>query len=197
MKLNKKFIVLISLIVFIMTIWMTILIVEANEQLGTEENPWDISATNSDNVKAWISDEGVLTIYGTGKMKSNYPENYPWYNKKENIYKIAVEEGIKNIGIYAFDGFNNVTQVELPTGLENIGRFAFSGCSSIEKIEIPNDVKIMDNNIFDNCTSLEEINFPDKLISISGPMFEGCKNLRTISVNETNNILSVEDRCFI
>lgn len=57
-----------------------------------------------------------------------------------NVKKIIVEEGIEEIGNYAFFGAKNVEEIILPSTLKKIGRQAFGKCTNIKKITIPDGV---------------------------------------------------------
>lgn len=73
----------------------------------------------------WALDEGVLTISGTGHMYSYDFEDVPWYQKRDTIYSVVVEEGVIYIGDNVFRDCSNLTSVSLPNTVEVIGMYAF------------------------------------------------------------------------
>ena len=74
-----------------------------------------------------LSDDGTLTISGTDMP--NYNEGYytqtPWSSQRNEIKKIVIENGVTNIGNYAFEGCVNLISVTLPESLSNIGDRSF------------------------------------------------------------------------
>ena len=84
-----------------------------------------------------LSDEGVLTVSGKGRMP-DYSGNAlaPWYDYRNQITALEVEEGVTSIGSYAFFDCTGLTSVSLPESLTKLGRSCFSGCDSLELLDI-------------------------------------------------------------
>ena len=54
-----------------------------------EANTYDISEEGNGSIIATLSEDGVLTISGTGKMKKwNSSSEVPWYETKEQIKQV-------------------------------------------------------------------------------------------------------------
>ena len=65
----------------------------------------DCSYTTSDSVSWKVTDDGVLTIYGTGKMKNySYEQNRipPYDEYKDTFHTLVIESGVTSIGADAF-----------------------------------------------------------------------------------------------
>ena len=75
-----------------------------------------------------LSEEGVLTISGTGVVEN------AWADFDSEITSVVVEEGITEIAGSAFEDCSNLLDVTLPEGLESIGQDAFYGCASLEEV---------------------------------------------------------------
>ena len=91
----------------------------------------------------WVLDsEGTLTISGTGDMRymDNVERLPPWYDLRDSINKVILEEGVTSINFFAFVDCTSLVTVELPNSLTRILNFAFEGCSSLVDITIPNSV---------------------------------------------------------
>ena len=84
-----------------------------------------------------LQEDGMLRIYGTGKMISwKNQEEVPWDDMRENITKIEVSEGVTSIGAFAFSNCENVISIELPDSVQEIGCYAFFNCNGILTMSI-------------------------------------------------------------
>jgi hypothetical protein len=81
----------------------------------------DKSGTCGDNL-TWtlVESTGTLTIEGNGAMYCYSPNSgmfslgyAPWYNDREKIINIVVENGMTNIGDYAFYNCINLSSITL------------------------------------------------------------------------------------
>ncbi len=92
----------------------------------------------------WYLADGVLTISGTGAMYDfdliydeeaniNYPDA-PWYELRDTITSVVVEEGITYVGNAAFCQLNSMTTVSYPASLEDLGISTAFGASFTEYI---------------------------------------------------------------
>ncbi len=140
----------------------------------------------------WKLDEEnwILTISGEGSMKNDYTTNEynriyylpPWWYSRYMIRSIIVEEGVTDIGQYAFYGCDRVTDVRLPSTLRTIQSGAFSGCESLEEIDFPAGLTEI-NGAFNRCSGLKEVTFPDGIKRISG--FEDCDSLVSVTIPDS------------
>ena len=55
-----------------------------------------------------LSDDGTLTISGTGDMPNYSPAVAPWYSRREEIKKVVIKDGVTNVGEAAFRKFPNI-----------------------------------------------------------------------------------------
>ena len=79
-----------------------------------------------------LSDDGTLTISGTGEMQ-NYNSIYsysvsPWYSQRYKIQKVVIKDGVTSIGVDAFENCSSLTSLTIPNSVTSIGRSAFLGC---------------------------------------------------------------------
>lgn len=123
--------------------------------------------------------------------------NFPWkYVASRNndihlidlegneVEKIIVPEGAKEIKKYALQNFKYIKEVVLPSTIKSIELLAFGGCTSLEKINFPDSLKIVAERSFIQCTSLREITFPKKMDSIGYDAFFNCSSLSIINMPE-------------
>ncbi len=110
-----------------------------------------------DNLTWTLTEDGVLTIRGTGAM-TDFDEIGPWYDNSDIIEKVIIESGVTTIGSFAFDGCTNIKSITIPKTIVSIGELAFLACFSLKSIEIPNSVTKIGDNAFLSCDSLTSIN---------------------------------------
>lgn len=104
-----------------------------------------------------LYNNGELCLVGEGDTK-NYSSstNAPWYDYREDVTSIVIDEEIDSIGNQLFRNCNNLNEVEIPEGVTSIGANSFMGCNSLEKITLPVSLKSIGKYAFWN-TNLAEI----------------------------------------
>lgn len=154
----------------------------------------------------------ITITKGTGTMQdydSGFQYYTPWYISRYYIEEIIIEDGVKNIGNYAFNGCIGLTSITIPDSVTDIGRDAFSGCTNLTSIDMGNGVTEVHNSSFKNlislksvtigtgvttigdyafngCTGLEEMVIPYSVKSIGTAAFTGCTNLGSLTVYNRN-----------
>ena len=116
---------------------------------------WRLDKSNG---KLEIEGNGDIPLYST-PMAGTWAA--PWYYERHDIRSIAIGEGVKTIGGYAFEECDNLQNVSLPSTLEKIGIGAFSGCKKLETVIIPQGVRTIQSDAFYECTALKQINLPN------------------------------------
>ena len=148
------------------------------------------------NVSWSLSEDGVLTISGTGEMYylSSAPSDLsPFYNRTD-IKSVVIESGVTSIGDYAFRGCTSLTSVTIPCSVTNINYEAFYGCSSLTSITIPNGVTTIDDQAFCECSGLTSITIPDGVTSIGDLAFYGCPSLERVYI--PNSVTEIDTSTF-
>jgi len=124
------------------------------------------SGTCGDNLTWTLTDDGVLTISGTGDMYDYTNENsppWPIYESKTVIF----EEGITSIGTNAFLGISIKNELVFPSTLKVIGDFAFCWSEISGDIVIPESVTTIGEGVFDDCLNLSGIAYiPESVTNI-------------------------------
>lgn len=96
---------------------------------------------DGDNVTYVLTDDGTLTISGSGAM-----EDYPlWYDTSIQIKSVIIEQGVTSIGDGAFAYRSSLASATIPNSVTSIGDEAFSYCSSLNSVTIPNSVTSVDD----------------------------------------------------
>ncbi len=89
-----------------------------------------------------IYSDGVMVIKGDGNTYNyNSRKNAPWYDNKDIIKCVRVEEGITRLGQQLFRNCKALEEVSLPKSLFEIGSNSFTGCNNLNLIEVPGNVK--------------------------------------------------------
>lgn len=138
-----------------------------------------------------LSEEGVLTISGTGVVEN------AWADFDSEITSVVVEEGITEIAGSAFEDCGNLVDVTLPEGLESIGQDAFYGCASLEEVAFPETLVEIGASAFEGCTSLVTITVPEDLVVIETKAFYGCSDLEEVILSEKTEEIKADafSRC--
>ena len=147
------------------------------------------SGTCGDKLQWKLTDEGVLTITGTGKMKDwDYNNHSPWHADK-SVKQVIIGDGVTTIEWKAFDGCSSLTSVTIGNSVTEIGWGAFSGCSSLTSITIPNSVTTIRDAAFQGCASLTSITIPNSVIIIGPFAFSSCSSLASVTIGNSVTIM--------
>lgn len=140
-----------------------------------------------------------LVISGEGEMpdidpqdEATYVESY--FECAENARSVVIENGVANIGDYAFFRYSRLTSVEIADSVTEIGNGAFSGCGSLESIQLPEGVTEIGEYAFDGCYALKSIDIPDSVGVIGHCAFFECYSLESVSLHK--GLKSIESMAF-
>ena len=155
---------------------------EAPESAESRDGIVD-SGTWKENIEWTLDENGVLTISGTGRLIPSSGGHaaawFPWFEFKEKINAVVVENGITGLGQAAFSSCDNLTEISLPSSVIGLGTAVFGG-SMFTQIELPPALQIISNLAFVACSNLKEITIPGKVESIDNVAFKGCSSLKTV-----------------
>ena len=156
------------------------------------------SGTCGEDLTWTLDGNGTLTISGEGEMYDwESQSDVPWYNQKENIKGIVIDDGVAGIGDYAFYFCKNLTSITIPNSVVSLGDFAFWWCQSLASITIPDSVTSIGSFVFHYCTGLNSIIIPNSVTNIGIGAFSVCENLTSIIIPDsvTNIEKSTLSRC--
>ena len=106
---------------------------------------------------AWSLENGVLTISGTGPMEDYDTAPRPWYEDRNNITEVIIENGVTGIGNAAFCDCHFLTGVTIPNSVTRIGDEAFRGCFTLTAVTIPDSVTSIGTAAFLYCDGLTDV----------------------------------------
>ena len=163
------------------------------------------SGTCGKNLQWKLTDEGVLTITGTGKMKNwDYNNHSPWHADK-SVKQVIIGDGVTKIGSNVFSGClsltsvtigNSVrtieegafydcralTSVTIPNSVTTIGVYAFKDCSSLASVTIGNSVRTIEEGAFYDCHALTSVTIPNSVTTIESSVFYDCRALTSVTI---------------
>ena len=138
------------------------------------------SGACGDGVNWTLTDDGVLTISGSGVMP-NYRmvAQVPYYSYRNEINEIVIESGVTAIGNLAFSGCENLKKLTIKGDINRIGARAFAQCSAITEItycgvNAPSD---LGTNIW--------VNGLDISVAVPENYAEGVETFANLSVSRT------------
>ena len=140
------------------------------------------SGTCGDNLQWKLTDEGVLTITGTGEMQDwNRSKPSPWHADK-SVKQVIIGNGVTTIGSSAFSDCDSLTSVTIPNSVTTIGSSAFAGCFSLTSVTIGNSVTTIGHGAFYGCSSLTSVTIGNSVTEIGYYAFSGCSSLTSVTI---------------
>ena len=192
-NVNKKILIVAIVIFCIFAVFSFTMVSNAEEVtvIGT----WDISKDDgTSKVTATLYSDGRFVISGTGEMKDySGSNNSPYYNYKESIKTVEIQNEVTSIGNYAFENCKSLTSIEISSNVTIIGDDAFAYCTNLTSIEIPSSVTSIGSSAFLDCTNLTSIEIPSSVTSVGYYAFSECTSLNSINVDKSNQKYSSED----
>ena len=150
----------------------------------------NVNGTIGDNLKWTFTDDGTLTISGTGEMEhADGNSGYAWGTDNHTldrslIKKVVVEEGVSSLGEYIFWDCSSLTEVKLPNSLTTLRKECFKHCTALKSITLPDNISMIDESAFEECNALETVTFPKSLKEVSTKAFYNC-NLKKVDLSQT------------
>ena len=142
----------------------------------------------------------VILTKGTGKMQdykpikdsedvqnSSYYGILPWSDNP--VKTVVLEDGIENIGAYAFCGCQYLKSVEISKTITKIGDYAFSECNGLKEIEIPDSVESIGDKAFYNTDLVVYANHNSVAARYALSNSITCYSTRELSLDKHEGIL--------
>ncbi|MBQ3431413.1 MAG: fibronectin type III domain-containing protein [Clostridia bacterium] len=153
-------------------------------------------------------ESATLRVSGTGEMKNfalgESSTEPPWYNYKDEIKNVVIENGITTVGRCSFinSGIelvsiaNSVTQLlgscfmncpylktaVLPDSIKGVATSTFYGATGLESIILSQNLPEISNFMFADCTSLKRVMIPESVKTIGLYAFKDCASLEQINI---------------
>ena len=149
-----------------------------------------------DYVRWSFDDEaGILTVYGAGDMNDYLPGVVytPWISFAESIKTVLIDEGVTNVGSFAFSHCKNLLKVYISSTVTEIKESAFNNCKSLRLLEISDGVVEIGSAAFKE-TGITSLILPDSVKTIGSYAFAFCKSLKTVILPD--GLLTVKNEAF-
>ncbi len=183
-RINLKY-TLISVFVFIVMIFVFTLSVQAAEYSGT---------CGSNLTWALNTDNGILTISGTGPITNYTTTSAPWYKYRSSIKTVNISNGVTSIGNSTFYGCTALTSITIPDSVTSIGERSFSSCTGLTSVTIPDSVTSIGERAFSSCTGLASVTIPNSVTSIGLGAFYHCTGMTSVTIPDS--VTSIGDYAF-
>lgn len=128
----------------------------------------------------------TLSLVGSGAMydfANRSVVDVPWYDHKDNITKVVMDDRITTIGQNAFAGFKVLSDFEFSDEIAKIGSFAFYETNSkfFKTLRLPTKVTELGANAFAH-TALTQVYLNDGLKTIGERAFYSSNKIKYIVV---------------
>ena len=145
------------------------------------------------NITWRLYSDGTMIVSGIGAIASYGTDNRPhWYDQKDRIHCVIVENGVTAVGDYAFASLPHLSSVVLSDSVTTIGNRAFSGCHALWDISLSDALITIGSHAFYDCRAMTEVRFPASLKTVGAYAFADCVNISSLDFSEG---LSIIDRC--
>ena len=152
------------------------------------------SGTCGANLQWKLTDEGVLTITGTGEMQDwNRSKPSPWHADK-SVKQVIIGNSVTTIGSSAFSDCFSLTSLTIPNSVTTIGSGAFFSCFSLTSVTIPNSVTTIGSSAFSDCFSLTSLTIPNSVTTIGSGAFFSCFSLTSVTI--PNSVTTIGSSAF-
>lgn len=152
------------------------------------------SGSCGDNLTWSLTEDGTLTISGTGDMTNfRWTWNVPWCDYRADINTAVIEDGVTSIGALAFYYCDNLTNVIIPSTVTSIGDSSFAGCENLTGITIPDGITSIGISAFFR-SGLTSIVIPGSVTSIGEDAFYFCDSLTSVIMQE--GVASIDNCAF-
>lgn len=158
------------------------------------------SGTCGAGVRWELDAAGTLTVSGAGAM-NDYMTVYtnrwnyaPWYDCRDDILRVVVENGVIGVGGNAFRGCSNLAAISLAASVLYINQYAFYECYSLKTIDWQEGLRFIGWSAFGYCSSLERVSFPEGFTDVEFNAFSHCVKLSEVSLPDS--VLRIGFNCF-
>ena len=131
-----------------------------------------------DNCTWTLDSSGTLIVSGKGPMynyshpgfNSSETSWSPWFGMTESVTNVVVENGITEIGQWAFKNVN-ASNISIPPSVTRAG-YGFAETSAVKNLVIPDTVTTLGGAFCHNCKDLETVYISKNVTKMEGHSFQ-------------------------
>ena len=177
-----------------------ILITLLSFQTFAWQNCGQISGVDS-NCEYDITGDGTLTIRPINTNEDAVMPNYsyqsapatnttyqttaPWYAQRENITSIKIENGIQNVGKYAFMELRWATSAFMADSVTSIGKDAFTLARALSDVTLSKNLTDISGWAFQETHSLQHIDLPESLQETGDSLFSRQNAMTSLAIPDS------------
>lgn len=152
--------------------------IDARDLAALERLPLNIRELDLSGVSIDRLSTSSRTYFGKTLFKEGEIPAYTFF--KTGVETLILPLNLTEIGEGAFAA-SSIRKIAIPEGVEQIGDYAFYGCSELEDVTLPASLNSIGKGAFGNCTSLASISLaPTKITEIPERAFAGDVELTDI-----------------
>ena len=132
--------------------------------------------------------DAIMPTYSysyVGQGNADYSTTAPWYNDRDNITNIKIENGIQNISKDAFMELRQVTSVTMADSVTSIGRDAFTNAYTLNQVNLSKNLQTISGCAFQSTNSLTHIDLPEGLTTLGGSIFNFQKGATSLAIPDS------------
>lgn len=128
----------------------------------TAQNSTVASGECGDNLAWTLDDQGTLTVSGTGPIPSYDYRSTPWYDYRNQVTAVIIENGVTAIGSNAFFNMPQISSLTIPNSVTQIGDTAFYYSRNLAELSLPDGITAIGyeaftgSAFFDNADNWED-----------------------------------------
>ncbi len=119
------------------------------------------------------------------------------FSLNEQMTSISFPSTLQKVGSHAFSVYSNgvnLTQVSFNEGLLEIGDYAFAGIYFKDnQPNLPSTLETIGDYAFANCNAIVNLTLPSGLQNLGKNVFAGCTGILTVSLQPGNSAFKVQD----
>ena len=162
------------------------------EPTNTVQSSVEFSGSCGESLRWELTNDGVLTVSGTGPMNDSEERASPWYDCRYDIYSVILSPGMTTIGNYAFEECDSITSINIPDTVISIGSHAFKDCNKLASVAIPGSVTSIGEAAFTYC-GLTSVTVPGSVTAIPANAFNSC-DLESVTI--PGSVTSIGENAF-
>lgn len=140
---------------------------------------FDKDATRLLSSPVKVGTDGAYTLPSTCKTIDNYAFYF------SDLSEVTLNEGLEEIGLYAFYAAWNLTSISIPGTVAVISDGAFTGLEYAESITLAEGLQRIGVQAFQGAEKLTELTLPSTVTYIASEAFAGCPLTKITSLAAT------------